>query len=186
MTFYHQSSPWLPRAFAQRVHQELSLDLRAIILPEASYSPLDDRPSSESMFFGSDHARERPCLMQDDADWFMTQAPDGYAQIGFWGHGVNSFAFYYARVDHWSRVFLRLPYGGVYMNNHEAATRIRLYLPALFEFEQRIKAHTTSWSALEVMGMGRYQRHTSERSWELRESVAMMPDPLLALEDSLF
>lgn len=180
-----EQPPWLPRHFAARLSRDLGLDLRALILPPVSFHPLDERPSQESVFFGSEAAREYTCLLQGDMDWFLTQAPVGYAQIGFWGHGVNSFAFYYARVDEWSRVFLRLPYGGVYMDNDEAARQIRRFVPAFFEFEQRIKPVTTSWLAIETVGAARYQRQSAERVFELRDSAAAQLDPLVCLEESL-
>jgi hypothetical protein len=36
---------------------------------------------------------------------------DDYFMAGFWGHGVNSYAVYFARRTERYRLFLRLPYG---------------------------------------------------------------------------
>ena len=185
MSMWAERCPWLPRAFAARLERELGLPLSELPLPAESLHPLDERAAHESVFFGTQAAREHCALTEADLDWFMTQAPQGYAALGFWGHGVNSYAFYYTRVDAWSRVFVRLPFGGVYMDNQEASARIGRYLPALFEFERRIQATTTSWRVIESMGAGRYLRQSGSRSWALREALSPHPDPLLLLEESL-
>lgn len=179
------SVPWLPDTFLDKLQSELGLSVRHFDLPSVSFHPMDDRPVTESMFFGSEHARAYTVLTDSDMAWFVEQAPVGYATFGFWGYGVNSYAFYYSRVDEWSRVFFRLPYGGVYMDNIQAADYISAFVPAYFEFERRIRGVTDNWIALDAMGSGRYLRQAGIRQWEYRESIVQAPDPIICLEENL-
>ena len=66
---------------------------------------------------GSKEALKETYLVQGAIDEFFINAPEGYFLMGFWGHGTNSYAFYYCKVDSKSKIFFRLPYGGGYMDN---------------------------------------------------------------------
>ena len=77
--------------------------------------------SEEGLLYGSAIARENKYLVQSDIHEFKTSDARGYFLMGYWGHGINSYAFYYSRIDDWSHIFFRLAYGGAYMNNDEAA-----------------------------------------------------------------
>jgi hypothetical protein len=67
-------------------------------------------------------------LVQADVGGVM-EAPVGWFQAGFWGHGVNSYMFYYGRVTERHRIFLRTPYGeGVYESDPDASREHALAL----------------------------------------------------------
>jgi len=91
---------------------------------------------------------------------FLGQPP-GFLLTGFWGHGINSHAYYYLRVDAWSRIYFRLPHGGVYMDNRRQRVSVREFLFAWFEFEARAREELVRLQAVESMGVGSY--HLSHR-----------------------
>ena len=70
------------------------------------------KPHAKCLLFGSKVAVGNPYLVQASISEFLENAPVGYFLIGFWGHGTNSYAFYYSRVDSMSKIFFRLGYGG--------------------------------------------------------------------------
>jgi hypothetical protein len=97
--------------------RELKADL-PLPLPSQCISVTDD-----GLLVGNAEAARRPLLVEEDIDEFLS-VPDGYFLAGFWGHGVNSYAFYWCVADPRQRVFLRLPYGGVYMHPEETAAGV--------------------------------------------------------------
>jgi hypothetical protein len=101
---------------------------------------------------GSPAAIENPYVT--DPREFIQKAPDGYLMIGFWGYGVNSYAFYYVAADAWRKVYLRLPYGGAYMDNEEMARLIRQFLPSYLALEKRLFGKAKSLVMVETMGGG--------------------------------
>jgi hypothetical protein len=65
--------------------------------------------------------------------YFAIKAPKGssaYRLFTFWGYGSNSYAFYYTRISEAGEMYLRLPFGGVYMN--ELTSRNNLIEKLLF------------------------------------------------------
>jgi hypothetical protein len=183
--FVLAQTPWLPNSFVDKLYAELGLNLRDMQWPSVSWSPLDSPNAQEAMLFGSDSARARRCLTQADLDWFLNDAPQGYGMVGFWGYGVNSYAFYYARVDAWSRVYFRLPYGGVYMDNAQASMQIGLFVRALFEFERRVRLASSRWIAVEAGEHSRYERVSGAKYWSIEESILHHEDPLMTLESTM-
>lgn len=107
--------------------------------------------------YGSPEAAARGFLVQRDIDAFVTEAPMGYCQVGFWGHGVNSYAFYLTRVTPGSRVHFRLPYGGGYGDERKDAGRVREFLLAFLDFEATVRSVGGELLAVESMGIGRYR-----------------------------
>ena len=85
--------------------------------------------------------------------------PEGTAFLGFWGHGVNSHAVYVflRRTDRY--LHLRLPYGGVYRDNEEAAATIGAYLQALGAFLASAAEAGSHVVACEGMSGGAYRCH---------------------------
>jgi hypothetical protein len=75
--------------------------------------------------FSTARGTEPPYLLQSAIDSFLSGAPLGHCSVGFWGHGMNSHAFYYQRREPWCSLFLRLTYGGFYDDNERAALQIR-------------------------------------------------------------
>lgn len=123
------------------------------------------------LLIGSKEALEHQYLVQGDIRPFLSHAPEGYFLIGFWGHGFNSYAFYYLRVDSISKIFFRLPYGGVYMDNKKGAERIGKFLPEFFDFEEKLKTMgLRRLYAVESMGSGWYEVEINDQVIECRES----------------
>jgi len=139
---------------SETFHDCFGIPLPAGMLPEEPLHPFSDAPC----LFGSGAAHELgPALAHGDLSWFLERAPRGYVLVGFFGHGVQSHAFHYARADAQSRVYFRLPYGGVYMDNELAARRIRAFLTGYFAVEPVLRERTTRLVAVDAMGAGRYQ-----------------------------
>ena len=129
------------------------------------------------LIYASATARQKPFLVQSDIDEFINSNDNGYFLIGFWGHGINSYAFYYSRIDDWSHVFFRLAYGGMYMDNVEAGRQVRGYLSNYFAFEPELKHQTKSIIAIESMGYGNYMFTLLDgRLVSLKESLAANGD----------
>lgn len=95
----------LPEAFRSELGVDLPLPLPADCIAL----------TGDGLLVGSQAAAGTPFLTQSDIASFL-KAPPGYFLAGFWGHGINSYAFYWCVTDHRQRVFLRLPHGGVYMD----------------------------------------------------------------------
>ncbi|TKD02237.1 hypothetical protein [Polyangium fumosum] len=124
------------------------------MLPTGPLRPFD----GTATLVGSEVAHAHGvALAQDEIGPFLRTAPEGYLLVGFWGHGVQSHAFYYVRVDAQSRVYFRLPHGGVYMDNERAAQRIRVFLTRYFAIEPVLRTRTTSFVAVDAMGEARYR-----------------------------
>jgi hypothetical protein len=124
------------------------------MLPEGPLEPI----ATGALLYGSPVAVQRGTyLLQTEIGSFLRDAPEGYLLVGFWGHGVNSYAFYYARVDAHSRVYFRLGYGGVYMDNDAAAAQIRAFLTRWFALEPILRERTASYLAVEAMEAARYR-----------------------------
>jgi len=126
-----------------------------IILLEEDLVPIDGSVAS-SLLFGSPIAAQRQFLIQSDIDAFITSCAQDYALVGFWGHGINSPAFYYSRVDSWSRILFRLPFGGVYTDNDVMATLIVQFLTSYFAYEKKLRQMVKNFIAIESMHKGYY------------------------------
>jgi hypothetical protein len=146
---------------------------------------LDDLPIDESLLIGSPEAKKRPYLVEGDKREFISSCPIGYFLIGFWGHGINSYAFYYSRVDDWSKIFFRLPYGGVYMDQELQAHLVRTFLSNFFFFEKRIKQNSKKFVAMDSMGVGDYTVTNNDgQTCNFRESLLRGLDFALRLRCS--
>ncbi|MBN2374659.1 hypothetical protein JXL19_12825 [bacterium] len=99
-------------------------------------------------------------LVQVGIESFLKSCPEGYFLIGFWGHGCNSYAFYYQRVDSWSKIFFRLPFGGVYMDNKKNAKYIFEFLKTWIFLEQKLKSKVSRLIVVDSMGYGYYKAIT--------------------------
>lgn len=112
----------------------------------------------DALLFGSSDAVECPLLTQEAMREFVRDPPPvGYCQVGFWGYGVNSYAFYLSWIRPRSRVYLRLPYGGVYGDQRVEAQRVREFLLAFLEFEAAVRHSERELLAIESMGVGHYR-----------------------------
>ena len=63
-------------------------------------------------------------------DWFVSEllqdSPEPYVLLEHAGHGVNSYALHFYKVDNHVGLFLQLPWGGLYGNRDEEVQSIRL------------------------------------------------------------
>lgn len=128
----------------------------------SSVLPIPDRPivpifDGSAMLYGTREAKESPVLYSGQVDSFAAGSSPGYFLVGFWGHGVNSYAFYYARDDGRSRINFRLAHGGGYMDNEAQAARIAEFLPDFFAFEAEQIREGGRVLAIDAMGWGLYR-----------------------------
>jgi len=112
------------------------------------------------LLFGSGAALEHPYRVQPDVEDFLREAPEGHFAIGFWGHGVQSHAFYMQRVEPWCRIYLRIPYGGVYSDNESQALRLHRVLRWLPEFLREARGHCRHLRLVDSMGSGNLRIET--------------------------
>ena len=123
------------------------------------------------LLFGSEIAAKEQYLISPDTDTFMESNLEGYFLIGYWGYGINSYAFYYSRADSWSKIIFRLAYGGVYMDDKETARYIREFLLQYVDLEKQMIGKVRSFHAMEDMGYFYYKiimldGKEFKRSWE--------------------
>jgi hypothetical protein len=142
---------------------------RVVVLPHEELICLTE----DGLLYGSATAKQKPYLIQGDIHDFISSDDKGYFFIGFWGHGINSYAFYYGRIDEWSHIFFRLPYGGGYMDNRIAARRVRMFLSNYFAFEPELKDKAKTIIAIDSMGYGNY-------------TMVLLDGRLVSLEESLY
>ncbi|MBI4348104.1 MAG: hypothetical protein HY553_14700 [Elusimicrobia bacterium] len=71
---------------------------------------------------------------------------------GFWGYGVNSYAWYFVRRDRRRAVFLRLPYGGAYGDSEHEALAVKAFTERYVAFEQWAETHLSHWRIENCMG----------------------------------
>lgn len=133
---------------------------RALPLP---LNPLV-RLGGDGALYGNEAARQRPILIQSDLDHFLGRPRALYFLVGFWGYGVNSYAFYYASDDGRSRIFFRLPYGGVYEDTELNGRKIGRFLPAFFAFESEQRRVGAKLLAVDSMGWGQYRATAADGS----------------------
>jgi hypothetical protein len=138
--------------FKQRFQKYLNMPVPESFLQGRELFPV----FQDGLLLGSQLAIEKQYLAQGHIYKFLQLCPENYYLIGFWGHGVNSYAFYYSRVDDWSKILFRLPYGGLYMDNLKMAEQIREFLIAFLAFEQSIIGKVDQFIAIDSMGAGQY------------------------------
>lgn len=153
--------------------EKFNLSLSDIPVPSTELYPIK-RPG---LLIGSKEALEYQYLVQGDIRVFLSHAPEGYFMVGFWGHGFNSHAFYYLRVDSKSKIFFRLPYGGVYMDNKKGAEHISKFLPEFFDFEEKLKNKgLRRLYAVESMWSGWYEIKINDQVIKCRKSFYTRED----------
>jgi len=139
--------------------------------------PLSLSNESEQYLWGSKIATEKQYLIQGHIDSFIEEVPEGYYLIGFWGHGVNSYAFYYSMVGEWRRIFFRLPYGGIYIDNEMAGKQVRGFLEKYIDFEKSLAGSVKSLIAVDSMRSGYYKIIKNDgQIIELKESFFENPN----------
>ncbi|MEQ8194575.1 MAG: hypothetical protein RIB59_08810 [Rhodospirillales bacterium] len=119
-----------------------------------------DHPGANSLLVGSEEAKEKQFLKGSEIVTFLNEAPEGYLLAGFWGYGLNSHCFHYARADSWSRVWFRLPFGGTHMDNEDLAAAIPDFIEAFDEFEASVGGLVSDIEAVQNMMTGHYRLET--------------------------
>jgi hypothetical protein len=158
-------------------HDEIGISLPRIALPSEELIHSGGIGYISEDLFGSPSAMERKFLLQGDIKDFISSEDKGYFLIGLWGYGVNSYAFYYSRIDEWSHLFFRLPYGGVYSDIKKDKTQLRKFLKNYFHFELELKLRAKSMVAIDSMGHGEYKIELLDgRIVQLNESFLHDPD----------
>ena len=76
-------------------------------------------------------------LLVEGSAQTLREAAEGYFLAGFWGHGVNSYSFYWCQVDRRWRVYLRLPFGGAYSDAQAQGRRLMATMTRLRELLER-------------------------------------------------
>ena len=104
------------------------------------------------LLFGTAAALEHPYRVQPDVEDFLKGAPEGHFAIGFWGHGIQSHAFYVQRVEPWCRVYLRISYGGVYSDHENQALKLHRVLFWLPEFLREARSRCRHLRLVDSMG----------------------------------
>jgi len=132
--------------------------------------------------FGTLEAKNDLYLIQSAFDEF-NQAPEGYCTSGFWGHGMNSHAFYYQRVEPRCRIWLRLSCGGLYSDHQEDAKQIGTVMAWLPGFMQLAKQHLRHITLMDVMGdcHCRFEQRDgiyTEGGWSAYELATQIPKQL--------
>jgi hypothetical protein len=139
---------WLVvRRLAKRAERAFGRPLPARMLERKDLYRVAPRWGS-GLLVGDKQARACPFLTASDLDKFHAAAGAGYCLVGFWGRGVNSHAFHYAAAEPAGSIWLRLPFGGIYMDNEDAGAAIPDFLHALFAFIDAAKAKQLSYTVM--------------------------------------
>lgn len=158
--------------------KDFALDLDQLLPRDTELVSLTKNSIDDTYLVGSPAAQDGAFLVQADIVAFLRECPPGYFLFGHWGHGVNSYALYYSRVDEWSRVLFRLPYGGVYMDNDDAARRIRRFLLSFFDFERSVRTEAAELIAVHSMGESFFRMAMKTgRAAEVRSPLFPDADP---------
>lgn len=161
-----------------RVYVEgyIGLPLSMILPLERTLYPLDGRDSDNAFLFGT-HADQELFLTQSSIKHFLERAPIGVAIGGHFGYGANTYAVFIQKRDEYRRLFFRLPIGGIYMDNDKQAKLIREFLPAYYDFEQRVRDKVSKIIAVDSMLVGRYTLNMKDgRIVEVNETFFYNPD----------
>jgi hypothetical protein len=160
------------REFRSLFRKNFGISLSRIPLPKEKLIRLEG-----DYLYGSVSAKKKQYLVQSEIDSFIRSKKKDYFLIGYWGHGINSYAFYYSRIDEWSHIFFRLPYGGYYGNEEEDAIRVREFLTNYFAIEPELKRRVKSIIAVDSVGYGKYRLKLLDgRVVSLSESLQRNPD----------
>lgn len=109
---------------------------------------------------------------------FFSKGADGLYRIGFWGYGTNSYGFYIHQRVPGCSLFLRLPWGGGYMDNARQTDEINRYLTALEKFVAVCRSRSVEIEIYESMWSGRYRLFARAGDGvEFEQSLLSSPRP---------
>jgi len=86
-----------------------------------------------------------------DSEIYKWSVCDG-VMTGFWGHGLNSHAYYWITSLGARHRYLRLPYGGVYSDDQEDRANVLKVLQLLADIDELARGHIVSEHLENVMG----------------------------------
>ncbi|WP_216904427.1 hypothetical protein [Synechococcus sp. CCY 9618] len=137
----------------------------------------------DQKLFGSEEARGLLYTVQSMITDFLEEAPEGYLTMGFWGHGMNSHAFYHQRVEPGCRVFLRLPHGGIFDDSGEDSRRIREVMDWLPGFLAALRPRVRHLELVDSMGaawmrLGLPDGRSIEGRWSSLQLATGLPPEL--------
>jgi hypothetical protein len=139
-------------AFAAAVGRELGTSLPAVLLPLAR----DWRRRTPSLW--SSGGVDEEYLLQGARRHVAERAPADYGLLGFFGHGVNSHAFYLGFRLRRVLVHLRWHFGGAYATRDEQRARIARDLPTVAAVVSEALADEATLTIIDVMGEGEVLR----------------------------
>jgi len=160
----------------QLFERAIGMPFPEALMPSFPMQPLAEFPNNE-FILGSPSAVDHACVDQGSIEGFLEHAPEGYVHIGFWGYGINSYAFYYCLVDSWRHLFFRLPYGGALDDNEKMARHVGGFLTSYIAYEDSIRDSVSSLIAVDSMCMAEYKVMGKDgRIAECRETLFWHPD----------
>mgnify|MGYP000205615510 CR=1 FL=1 len=114
---FHFANEGKPKeSFNDWFKRKFYLDMSSLTITQKGLTHI---PQMGLDLFGSTNALETPYVLSSHIHSICQNdiVINDYFMFGYWGHGINSYAIYYVWIDKGIKVFLRLPYGGVYMEN---------------------------------------------------------------------
>ena len=157
----------------QAFEKTLGIPFSVVPVPER---PIERIFDERTMLYGTREAKDNAVLLSGQVHSYADGEYPGYFLVGAWGHGFNSYAFYYARDDGRSRIYFRLAHGGVYMDNEAQAKHIARFLPAFFAFESEQLRAGANVLAIDAMGYGLYRVARDGRVREFFGTIFASPD----------
>ena len=92
-------------------------------------------------------------LIEGDIDGFLDlKVP--YLMLGWWGHGFNSYAFYYQEISTNLTVWLRIPWGGVYSDPESDRVRLLDLLNSFNTFKTKYSPRSQASTLVHSVGSG--------------------------------
>lgn len=164
------------KALREYVEGFIKMPLSMILPLDRKLNCLDNDDPEKGFLFGTEEVGEL-YLIQSRIGSFLERAPIGYAVAGHAGSGSNSYGLIMQRRDKHQRIFFRLPIGGWYMDNKLQAKRIRKFIPAYLDFEQKIQDRVNEIIIVESMGFGKSRFTMKEgRIIEIEKSFLNNPN----------
>ncbi len=137
----------------EEFEKRFGLPMDILALPEKPLQPFSGS-LEDALLFGSASALASPILIQGQLPSFPKFCPEGYCLIGFWGHGSNSYSFYYSLVDAWRRVYFRLHTGGLYSDERQCARKAADFLRRYHELEKAVIGKAALLVVVDSIGEG--------------------------------
>lgn len=157
-----------------------------VVMPDDLVPPGMEIQWIDQLLFGNAQALEDASRPQQDLGGFLRAATEGHFAYGFWGHGLQSHAFFLRQAESWCRVFLRLPYGGLYSDREADACNLHASLLWLPGFLDDARRRCRRLELIDFMGQSEIQIETVDgRSGFCNLSTHQLADQGKTLKDLL-